>query len=230
MDGDIGKLDALDLHALEHLAREVEPRGRCCHGTLVLGVDTLEVGHVFFSCRPFVYDVVGQGSFSQGEELALELVVRAVVEEAQGASAARCVVNHFGHHRSAVVEEELVADANLACWFDKHVPQAHFLVQLAQQEYLYLGVGLLLCAVEACGEHLCVVEDERIALVEVVENVAEVKILLVALVVGERFAVLVGFEQVDGLRLLVKHHQAAFVTMEGRVQGDELFRQFEFEL
>ena len=73
--------------------------------------------------------------------------MRAVVEEAQRASAARSVVDYLCHHRSAVVKEELVAYSYLARRLYEDVPQAHFLVQLTQQKHLNLGVGLLLCTV-----------------------------------------------------------------------------------
>ena len=156
--------------------------------------------------------------------------MRAVVKETQGASAAGGVVDHFCHHRSALIEKQLVADAYLAGWLHENVPQSHLFVEFTKQEHFYLGVGSLLCAVEAGGKHLGVVEDEGVALVEIVEHIAEIQILLVTLRVSERLAILVGLEHLDGLRLFVQHHQSAFVAMERRVQSDQFVAKLEFEL
>ena len=133
--------------------------------------------------------------------------MRAVVEKPQCASAACSIVDDLSHHGAAFVEEELVADAYLACRLNEHVPQAHLLVEFAKQEYFYFRVGLLLRSVEACRENLGVVEDESVAFVEVVEHIAEVEeVALYGVSVG----ILV--VHVYGLRLAVQHHEPTFVA------------------
>ena len=112
------------------------------------------------------------------------------------------------------------------------------LVEFAQQEHLYLGVGLLLRAVETGGEHLGVVEDEGVALVEVVHEVAEHQELVGVVTVS------ILLVHIDGLALAVNHHQARLVAavntllsavfiLEGavrRIKGYLLFGQLESEL
>ena len=210
MQSDVGKVDALDLHTLHQLAREVQTSGRSRNGTLVLGKYTLEVVEVVL-CSMMILAAVNhiawQRSLAKRVKLALELVVRTVVEEAQCASAACCVVDNLSHHRAALVEEELIAYTYLACRLNEHIPKAHLLVKLTQEEHLNLGVGLLLCTIEASREHLCVVEDESVVLVEIVEHIAEVEVFaLNGLAVG------VLLKHVDSLRFLMQNHQSALIT------------------
>ena len=133
--------------------------------------------------------------------------MRTVVEEAQRAASAGGVVDDLSHHRTTVVEEEFVADANLAGRLNEHVPQAHLLVQLAQQEHLNLGIGLLLRSIETGGEYLRVVEDEGVALVEIVEYITEIEVFAL-----DGVSLVVALEEVDGLRLAVQHHELALVA------------------
>ena len=62
---------------------------------------------------------------------------------------------------------------DLARRIDQHVPQAQFAVQLAQQEDLDLGAGLLLVAVQTGREDLGVVEDEEVLFVEILDDILE---------------------------------------------------------
>ena len=168
----------------------------------------------------------------------LELVVGTVVEEPQGTSARGGVVDDLGHHGAFAVEEQLVADTYLACRLYQHVPQAQLLVELAQQEHLNLGIGLLLGAIESGWEHLGVVEDKGVALVEVVEQVAEGHVFLRVVALG------IFLEDIDFLAFAVNHHEFALVAvvdavyrsvlvLEGTMWGiksNKLFGKFEFEL
>ena len=166
-----------------------------------------------------------------------------VVEKPERTPAARCIVDNLSHHSTAVVEEQLVAYAYLARRLHQNVPQPHLLVELAQQEHLYLGICLLLRTVQARRENLCIIEDESVVLVEIVEHVAEVEILPFY-----RLSVRILPEHVDGLRLAMDNHQPAFVTSchterlclsfrvcklahgTVRIKCDLFFRQFEFKL
>ena len=238
MNRDVGKAIAAYLHHLHQLLAEVQTRRRGSDGSLVLGIDSLEVLHVVGLGRAAVHDVAGQRSLAQVEQLALELIVRAVVEESQRATAARGVVDHLGHHWPVVVEEQLVADAYLAGRLHQHVPEAQLLVQLAQQEHLNLRVGLLLRAVQTGGEHLRVVEDEGVALVEVVADVAEGHVLIR---VGSRLVLL---EEVYPIAFPVDDHEPALVSAVNalygavfiledavwRIECHQLLGEFEFKL
>ena len=154
-----------------------------------------------------VDDVSWERSLAERIKLALELVVGTVVEESQRTSAAGGVIDDLSHHCSRLVEEELVADTYLSCRLDENVPKTHLFVQLAQKEHLNLGVCLLLRAIEAGWEHLRVVENKGVVLVKIVEDVAEIKEFTL-----NRIAVSVLLIHVDGLRLLMEHHESTFVT------------------
>ena len=60
MQGDIGEVDATDLHALHQLTAEVQTRCRGCDSTLVLGIDSLEEFHILRHGRPTVDDIPRQ--------------------------------------------------------------------------------------------------------------------------------------------------------------------------
>ena len=136
-----------------------------------------------------------------------------VVEESQRAAATGGIVDHLGHHRSVVLEEQLVADTDLTGGLYEDIPQAQVGIELAQQEHLDLGVSLLLRAIEARGEHLGIVEDKGVMLVEVVEDVAEVEIHGVALGILQLVAFIVFLRHLNLATLAVNHHQAALVAM-----------------
>ena len=112
------------------------------------------------------------------------------------------------------------------------------IIDIAQQEHFNLGIGLFLGAKEACREYLCVVEDKGVALVEVVQQVAEGHVLLRIVALG------ILLEDVDFLALAVNHHELALVAVidtvncsvlvfkgaVGRVESYQLLRESEFEL
>ena len=167
----------------------------------------------------------------------------AVVEEPQGTATAGGVVDNLGHHGARLVKEQLVADTYLACRLYQHVPQAHLFIELAQQEHFYLGVGLLLGAVETGREYLGIIEYKGVALVEVVEYITEVEVLALDGITLVVFSV-----HVDGLRLAVQHHKTALIAAGDaaslllalvvdkvviytmRIEGYLLLGQFELEL
>ena len=154
-----------------------------------------------------VDDVAWQWSLAKCEQLAFELIVRTVVKEAQRTAAACSVVDDLSHHCARIVEEELVAYTNLTCRLNEHVPEAHLLIEFAQQEHLNLSVSLLLCAIKARRKHLSVVEDESIMLVKVVEHIAEVEVFAL-----DGLAVGILLIHVNSLRFLVQNHQTALVA------------------
>ena len=179
----------------------MHPRRGSHHGPLLRGEDRL----VAFAVLRFdlLAHPARKGRLAQFEERRLEFVVIAVEQEAQRAAARSGVVDHLGHHQVVVAEVELVADADFAGRIDQHVPQAQFAVQLAQQEDFDLGAGLLLVAVQTGRKDLRVVEDEQVALVEIVDDILENTML-------------------DRALGTVHHHQTRLVAVLGRVLGQHL--------
>ena len=150
--------------------------------------------------------------------------MRTVVEESERTSATGGIVNDLRHHRTVLLEEELVADTDLTGGLHEHIPQAQLLVELAQQEHLNLGIGLLLGTVQTGGEHLRIVEDKGIVLVEVVEHIAEVEEYGLSLLVFHILSVLIFLGGLDALTLTVNHHQTTFITMITRLKGHQTLR------
>ena len=146
-----------------------------------------------------VYDIVGQRCFSERVELALKLIVRTIVEKAQRATTAGGIVNHFCHHRSTLIEKQFVTDSNLARRLHQHIPQPHFPVQFTEKKHFYLGIGLLLRAVQPGWKNLRVVKDKRIAVIEIVKHIAEIEEHGLFLLVLQRFPVFIGLVHVDRL-------------------------------
>ena len=86
VQGDESTVNASDFHTLEQFATEVEPSRGGGDGSFVAGKECLETLHILFF-HGAVYNLLRQGSFTQGVKGTLELVVWPVVEEAQGTSA-----------------------------------------------------------------------------------------------------------------------------------------------
>ena len=209
VERDEGRVDSLDFHALHHFAGEVQAGGGRGHGAFVAGEDALEALHVFGFA--LAADEAGDGRLAEVVERFLELVVVAVVEEAERASAARGIVDYLCHDGVVLTEIQLVADADFAGRVYQHVPEAELLVQFAQEEHLDACPRLLLVAVESGGEDLRVVEDKNVVLVEEREDVLEHEVLEVS-------------------ALAVEHHHARLVAMRSRVLRNLFFGEFEFKL
>ena len=125
MKSDIGKVDAVDFHAFQQFAAEMQSCGRSRDSPFVLGKNSLEVVHILrggMVALASVDNITGQRRLTEGIEILLELIVRTVIEEAERASTARGVVDDLGHHGAGVVEKEFVADTNLPGRLHEHVP------------------------------------------------------------------------------------------------------------
>ncbi len=90
-------IDAFKLHFLHHNFGEVKPGSGSGNGTFVAGENSLESLQIFRLRR--AVDLAGNGRFSERVERALEFIVVAVVQETQGATAARGVVDDLGDLR-----------------------------------------------------------------------------------------------------------------------------------
>ena len=244
VDSQEGALDTPDFHDFHQLTTEVQPRGRSGYSTFVLGIDGLEIFHVIGIGRTMVHDITGKWCLTQSKELALEHIVRTVIEEAQGAATAGGIVNHLCHHRSVVLKEELVADTDFAGGLHQHIPKAQLLIELTQKEHLNLGVGFFLGTIKTGGEHARIVEDEDVTLIKIVDDITEGHILGVALSISQAISFSILLVHVDGLALTVNHHQPAVVAAinlfhcsvgivertEYGFHGNLRLWQFEFEL
>ena len=168
---DLGRVDTLDFHTLQEVLREVQTCGRGSHGTLVLSEDGLVA--LLVDLLDLLAYPTRQRSLAQLVESLLELVVVAVEQEAQRTTARSGVVDHLSHQQVVIAEIEFVTDTDFACRIDQHVPQTLFAVQLTQQEDFDLCAGLLLVAIEACGEYFGIVEDKDVVGIEVVDYIFE---------------------------------------------------------
>ena len=226
----ISEVNAADLHTLQQLTAEVQTTSRRCHSTLLLGIDRLETLHVFFLCRTPVHNIAGQRGFTQSEELLFELVVRTVIEETQGTSTTGGIVNHLSHHRPIFLKEEFVTDTDLTCRLHQHIPQTQVWVQLTQQEYFYLGIRFLLRTIQTCREHLRIVEDKGIILIEVIQDVPEVQIDGLPFLIGQVVTLFILLCHLDLSALTVYHHQSAFIAMETWLKCHLLLRKLKLKL
>ena len=181
-------------------------RSRCYHSTLLLGENrliTLGILRLNLLTHP-----AWQRSLAQTEERLLELLVRTVEEESQRTSTRSGVVDHLGTQNIVLAEVELVTNTDFTRRIDQHVPQSQLAIQLAEQENLDLGSRLLLVTVEACREHLRIVKDKAIALIEVVKDILERAML-------------------DLLRVAMHDNHTRIVSMCRRILGYKLGRKFE---
>ena len=231
MQSDKCGVDTLDFEHLHHLAGEVQACSRCGDSTLFPCENGLEIVHILLPIRTVlngdrlrgvriigrrcrnrllmsvIYNIMWQRSLTKSVELALEFVVRTVVEEPQRTSAARGIVDNLGHHRARIVEEELVANSNLSCRFNENVPQSHLCIELSEEEDLDFGICFLLCSVQTGRENLCVVEDHHIAIVEVFAYILEFDVIVLCRLTLDFLVV-----EVDSLRLAVNDHHASLIA------------------
>jgi hypothetical protein len=145
--------------------------------------------------------------------------MRAVVEEPECPPTARRVVDDLCHHRAVILKEELITYTDLSCRLYKHVPQAELGIELTQQEHLYLGISLFLFAVETRGKYLSIVKHEHVVLIEIIEDIAEIKIYGITVFIFHLLTILVLLGHLDLAALAMNNHQTALVTMIGRFEG-----------
>ena len=173
------------------------------------GENRLEILCVFGGYL-FLYELQDRG-FAEAEEGFLELLVRPVIEEAEGTSAGSGIVDYLSYKAFVFAEIKFVAYTDFAGRVHDNVPEPLLLCKFAEEEHLDIGAGFLLFAVEPCREYLGVVEDEGVALSKVIDNVLELLML-------------------DFAGILVYYHKAAFVAPSGGFCGYLFGSQVEIEL
>jgi hypothetical protein len=151
------------------------------------------------------------GGLAEAEERLLEVLVRSVIEEAEGPAARGGVVDNLGHEALVLAEVQLVAYAYLARGLDDDVPEPLLAVEFPEQEDHDVGAGLLLLAEEAGGEDFRVIEDEGVTLAEIVDDVLEKTVF-------------------DGSGLAVEYEQSAFVAPPGWFLRHPVLGKDELEL
>ena len=180
--------------------------GRSCHGTLVLGIDSLEILHIISRHLTAVYDITRHGGRAQGKQLTLKLIMGTVIEETQGSSTTGGIIYHLRYHRTIILKEQFITNTYLTCRFYQDIPQAQLLIEFTQQEHLNFGICLLLGTIETGREHLRVVEHQGITFIEIINYVTEQQRLVCIL----SLAILL--EDVNGLALTMDHHQTTFIA------------------
>ena len=209
VDGDECFIYVLKDHPVEEFPAEVGTRCGNGHRPFVLREDGLVVLVVLRSdlaLDPFRY-----GQFAEAEQRLLEVLVRSVVKETQGATPGGGVVNHFGDKALVLSEIEFVSYPDLAGGIHDHIPQVLLPVQFTKQEHHDVGSGLLLLAVKPGGEDFRVVEHEGVAFAEILDDVLEKSVL-------------------DLAGVLMDYHEFAFVAPSRWLLGHTLLREDELEL
>ena len=169
MESDLCELYAYDLKALNQFTAEVEACCRRCNSTFVLGINRLVALLIFFF--RLALDVLGQWCFAQCLEHLAEGIVITIKEETDGAAAGSGIIYYLCYQLVIITKIQLVAYANLTRRVNYYIPKAVSLVQLAKEEYFYLGTCLLLTALEARREYLGVVDYHHILVIEETEDV-----------------------------------------------------------
>ena len=116
------------------------------------------------------------GSFAKRIELLAELIVIAIVEEAQGTATACGVVDNLGHDGVVFSKVELVANTDFTSRVYEDIPKAKVAVEFTQKKHFDACTSLLLVAVEASREDLSVVEYEDIFFIEILQEIFELTV------------------------------------------------------
>ena len=190
---------------------------RSSYSTLYLSENTLEIVHIIL-CSVMILtcidNVARKRSLAQSEERTLEDIMTAIliIEETEGTATAGGIVDNLGNHLVDIIEEKLVADTDLAGRLYQYVPKAHLWIELAEQEHLYLGIGLLLGTVKTGWENLGIVEDEGIALFKEIHDILELQEYWIAIGINHILAVFIFLVHLDGFTLLVENHESGLVA------------------
>ena len=169
VQGDKRAINALNLHPLEQVLREVHTCRRGYNSTLLLGKNcliTLCILRLNLLAHP-----AWQRSLAEAIEGLLELLIRTIVEETQCTTARSGIVNNLCSQNIILAKVELIADTNLTRRIYQHIPQSKLTVELTKQENFNLGTGLLLISIEASRKYLCIVKDKAVFLLKIVENI-----------------------------------------------------------
>ena len=148
---------------------------------------------------------------AQGIQSLLELLIRSVIEETEGASAGGGVVNNFRHHAVVLAEVQLVSYPDLTGRLHDHVPKPLLLRKFPQKEHYDVSLGLLFLAVKLGGDYFRVVQHEVVSFSEIIYDVLELPVLYFSAV-------------------FMKNKETAFVSPTGRFLCDFLLREVEVEL
>lgn len=127
-----------------------------------------------------------------------DMLTDLVIEEAKSTSTAGGIVDYLSHHLVDIIKEEFVSYTNLTGWFYEYIPESHLLIQLSEQEHLNLGIGLLLGTIKTGWENLGIVEDESIALFEVIHDILELQEYWIAIGINHILAVFIFLVHLDG--------------------------------
>ena len=96
----------------------------------MFGEDALETFQVF-GFRRTLDDFMRNGSFAKCIKLLAELIVIAIVEEAQGTAAACGVVDNFSHDGVVFSKVELVANTDFTRRIYEYIPKTKIAVEFA---------------------------------------------------------------------------------------------------
>src|SRR5690606_16737988 len=169
MKGDLGKLNANYLKPLQQFPAEMKPGRRRSNRSFMLCKNGLVPLIILRLNRPV--DELRKRSLAERIKRLLELLICSVKEKTKG-SASRCgIVYHFRHQQVILPEIKLVANPDLPCRVNQHIPKPLLTVQLAKQEHLYLSPSLLLVPVQPGRKNLGVVEYKHITLPEILHDV-----------------------------------------------------------
>ena len=220
MNRDEVKIDTLDLHALQELTAEMKCCRRSHHATLIASeycLIALTVGKRMVIIDRLIYHITTILDHWRNRGLAIakehpdELLMSSIKQESQSTSSRCGIVNHLGYKTVVLTEIEFVANSDLASRIDQHIPETCFSIQFSQQENLDARPCLLLVAVETSWKDLGIVEEHKVFLVKIVDELLEYLVL-------NLFA------------FLVEHHKTGFITMFCWQKRNMVFWEFEFEL
>ena len=209
MQGNVSLVDILEYHSVEEFPAEMQTCRRSANRTFLRSKNGLIALGILGSHLRF-HPLRNRG-LTERVEHALELLITSVVEETESSAATGCVVYDLSNEGIVFSKIEFVSDTDFACRVHDYIPEPLLTVQFPQKKNLDIGPGLLLFAIESCRENFRIVENEGVALFEVVDDILEQPVLYFS-------------------RILVENHKFALVAPIGRLGGNFVCCKIEFEL
>jgi len=200
-------LDALLFSCLQELFREVESSCWRCNRSDLTWVCKHTLVCFLVGIRRFTLYVLRKRHLSDALDYFMQI---AIVGETNCTTTGRGVIDDFAVE-AIVVEVDLVSDANLASRLNQDIPNALLGLQLTEEHDLDLRIGLFLLTEQTGWEHLCVVHNDHITLVHVLQDVLELLVF-------------------DITRLAIENHHFGGFAWVSWILGDRVFRNRELEL
>ena len=219
-------LHTTNLQTFQQILREVHTGGWCSHCTNMLSKHRLitlliHLHHGQIHKYLFVLlqsllchrssNILRQWSSTHTIQVLHKVIALIIRQETQGTTTRRRVINHFCKDSRILIKKQFVTNTYLTRWINQYIPIAVLVLQLTQQEYLYIRIGFLLLSIQTRRKNLRVIGNQYISFIEICSKVTHQFMLNLA-------------------RLGMQHQHTRFIAKTTWELRYQFLWKFEFEI